>query len=312
MVEKIIAGRQTGAERAAIDVALELKIPFGGWCPKGRRVEDGRINDWYPLKEIPSTDCRVRTRLNVQQPEGTLVITRGPVTCDTDLTIKLAREKGKPLLIIDLNQNPEPGTVKKWLKGFALCMWLVPGRARCLGSTPTQWNSRERLSRGKLMKRGLLGLLIGVCAAVIPSLARAWSGKVVGVAAGDTITVLHDRRQEKIRLWGIDCPETGQDFGARAKQFTSKLVFSKVVDVSPVTTDRSGRTVALVRVRDTLVNEELIRAGLAWVYTRYCDRAICNDWKRLEAGARDAKRGLWSMPTAVPPWEFRRGRTQPN
>jgi endonuclease YncB( thermonuclease family) len=118
--------------------------------------------------------------------------------------------------------------------------------------------------------------------------------------------ILHNGRGEQIRLWGIDCPERGQDFGTRAKQFTSNLVFSRVVDVSPVTTDRYGRTVALVRVKDTLVNEELIRAGLAWVYTRYCDRPICDEWKRLEAGARDAKRGLWSMPNPVPPWEFRR------
>ena len=75
--------------------------------------------------------------------------------------------------------------------------------------------------------------------------------------------------------WGIDCPETRQDFGTKAKKLTSTLVFSKVVDVEPVTRDRYGRTVAFVRVGDTLVIEELIRQGLAWVFTRYCDRAIC-------------------------------------
>ena len=108
--------------------------------------------------------------------------------------------------------------------------------------------------------------------------------------------------------WGIDCPETRQDFGTKAKKLTSTLVCSKVVDVEPVTRDRYGRTVAFVRVGDTLVNEELIRQGLAWVFTRYCDRAICLEWKRLEAEAREQKRGLWSMPNAIPPWEFRRGR----
>jgi endonuclease YncB( thermonuclease family) len=76
--------------------------------------------------------------------------------------------------------------------------------------------------------------------------------------------------------------------------------------VEPVTTDRHGRTVAFVRVGDTLVNEELIREGLAWVFTRYCDRPVCQEWKQLEAEARKARRGLWSMPNAVPPWEFRR------
>jgi endonuclease YncB( thermonuclease family) len=156
------------------------------------------------------------------------------------------------------------------------------------------------------MRRNALTLVLVAYLLGLPCLGWAWSGKVVRVIDGDSITVLHDERGEQIRLYGIDCPEKGQDFGNRAKQFTSNLVFSKVVDVSPVTTDRYGRTVAFVRVRDTLVNEELIRAGLAWVYTKYCDRAICNEWKRLEAGARDAKRGLWSMPKPVPPWEFRR------
>jgi predicted Rossmann fold nucleotide-binding protein DprA/Smf involved in DNA uptake len=127
MVEKIVSGGQTGVDRAALDVALELGIPCGGWCPKGRVAEDGRIDDRYPLKETPSTDYRVRTRLNVEQSEGTLVISRGPMTGGTALTIKLAREKGKPLLIIDLNQNPDPSTVQKWLKGEGISILNVAG-----------------------------------------------------------------------------------------------------------------------------------------------------------------------------------------
>jgi len=67
-------------------------------------------------------------------------------------------------------------------------------------------------------------------------------------------------------------PEKGQDFGTKAKQVTSILVFAKVVEVEPVTTDSYGRTVAFVKVGDTLVNEELIRQGFAWVFTRYCDK----------------------------------------
>ena len=127
MVEKIVSGGQTGVDRAGLDVAFELGIPCGGWCPKGRVAEDGRIDERYPLKETPSTDYRVRTRLNVEQSEGTLVITRGPVTGGTALTIKLAREKGKPLLIIDLNQNPDPSTVQKWLKGEGIRILNVAG-----------------------------------------------------------------------------------------------------------------------------------------------------------------------------------------
>ena len=142
--------------------------------------------------------------------------------------------------------------------------------------------------------------------ALLPSFTWAWSGKVVGVIDGDSITVLHDPRAEQIRLYGIDCPEKGQDFGNRAKQLTSALVYGKVVEVEPVTVDRYGRTVAFVSIGRTLVNEELIRQGLAWVYTRYYDRPICREWKSLEEEARQAKRGLRSMPKPVPPWEFRR------
>jgi len=127
MVERIISGGQTGADRAALDVALELKIPCGGWCPKGRRAEDGRIDDRYPLQETPSSDYRVRTRFNVEESHGTLVITRGPVTGGTALTIKLAREKGRPLLIVDLNQKPDPAAVQKWLKAEGVRTLNVAG-----------------------------------------------------------------------------------------------------------------------------------------------------------------------------------------
>jgi endonuclease YncB( thermonuclease family) len=119
--------------------------------------------------------------------------------------------------------------------------------------------------------------LLALSLFLLPATSAAWSRKVVGVTDGDSITVLHDGQPEKIRLWGIDCPEKGQDFGTKAKHVTSILVFAKVVEVEPVTTDHYGRTVAFVRVGATLVNEELIRQGLAWVFTRYCGRAICEE-----------------------------------
>jgi endonuclease YncB( thermonuclease family) len=132
------------------------------------------------------------------------------------------------------------------------------------------------------------------------------------VADGDTITVLHNGQPEKIRFWGIDCPEKNQDFGTKAKHITSILTVAKLVEVEPVTVDRYGRTAAFVRVGDTVVNEALIRQGLARVFTRYCDRAICDQRERLDAEARAARRGLWSMPDAIPPWEFRRQKRQSN
>ena len=81
-----------------------------------------------------------------------------------------------------------------------------------------------------------------------------------------------------------------------------------MIEVEPVTTDRYRRTVALVRVGDTVVNEEVMQQGLAWVFARCCDRPICERWERLEDEATQARRGLWSMSNALPPWEFRRSR----
>ncbi len=128
--------------------------------------------------------------------------------------------------------------------------------------------------------------------------------KVVGVSDGDTITVLHNGKGERIRLHGIDCPEKRQAFGNRAKQFTSNLVFAKTVTVQILDRDRYGRTVGEVLLPDgRSLNRELVRAGLAWWYWRY---APDNETlAQLERDARGAKRGLRADPHAVPPWEWR-------
>jgi len=157
------------------------------------------------------------------------------------------------------------------------------------------------------MKRGFsIVWLAVVCFFLLPCPAGAWSGKVIGVADGDTITVLRDKQPQKIRLYGIDCPEKRQPFGKRAKQLTSELVFGKVVEIEPVATDRYGRTVAFVRVENVSVNEELIKEGLAWIYVRYCKLPLCVEWQGLESEARSGKLGLWQEQGEIPPWEYRR------
>jgi endonuclease YncB( thermonuclease family) len=129
---------------------------------------------------------------------------------------------------------------------------------------------------------------------------------VVGIADGDTITVLRDKEQVRIRLYGIDCPEGGQAFGKKAKQFTSEMVFGKVVEVDHIDTDRYGRIVALVRFDGVLLNSALVQEGLAWVYNYYCTLPFCEEWFVLQLKAKDAKRGLWADPNPIPPWEYRR------
>jgi hypothetical protein len=127
MIEEVISGGQTGVDRAALDVALELRLPCGGWCPKGRRAEDGEIASRYPLRETPSGDYFERTEWNVRDSDGTLVLTEGPPTEGTALTIELAARLGKPFLVIDLTSQPHASTVQSWVKTHHVRILNVAG-----------------------------------------------------------------------------------------------------------------------------------------------------------------------------------------
>lgn len=152
------------------------------------------------------------------------------------------------------------------------------------------------------MRRAALSPLLLLAVASLLS-AETYTGKCVGVHDGDTISVMKSGRAVKIRLEGIDCPELGQDFGTRAKQFTSGLVFGKDVEVKEYNLDRYGRMVARVYVQGKDVCLELVKAGLAWHYKRYSSDPVLAE---AEVQARKAKVGLWSVPDPVPPWDFRR------
>lgn len=145
-------------------------------------------------------------------------------------------------------------------------------------------------------------------AAIAPlAAAETVSGKVVAVADGDTITVLQDERQVKVRLHGVDAPESGQDFGRVAKDYAAELCFEKIVTVVVTDTDRYGRKVGLVVLKDgRVLNHELVAEGLAHWYEDYArgDEAL----KRLQDEARAAKRGLWSRPDVIAPADFRKGK----
>jgi len=137
------------------------------------------------------------------------------------------------------------------------------------------------------------------------------TGKVVSIADGDTITVLDSSNtQHKIRIYGVDCPESHQDYGQKAKQFTSDLVFGKIVEVKVMDTDRYGRTVGIVNIGSKTLNEELVKNGMAWFYGQYCKASVCSQWKQYQEGARNTKIGLWSQANSIPPWDFRRGSSK--
>ncbi len=128
------------------------------------------------------------------------------------------------------------------------------------------------------------------------------TGKCVGVSDGDTIRVLCNKREVKVRLEGIDCPEMKQDFGRRAKQFTSAMVFGRMVHVRVVTKDRYGRSVGRVTLQGKDVSVELVRSGMAWHYRKYSNDPVLS---KAEEEARAKKVGLWSLRNPLPPWEFR-------
>lgn len=133
----------------------------------------------------------------------------------------------------------------------------------------------------------------------------SWNGSVVGVLDGDTVDVLRNRHTERIRLYGIDCPEKGQAFGRVAKLATSALVFGRPVTVKPHTTDRYKRVVAEVFLVDgTNLNHQLVKAGWCWWYRKYAPEDT--ELERLEQDARAAKKGLWADPEPIPPWEWRK------
>ena len=102
MLKKIISGGQTGADRAALDVALQLGIPHGGWIPNGRRTEDGPLPEKYMLQEMPTASYPKRTEKNVLDSDGTLIISHGPLRGGSKLTRDIAQRYGLPVLHIDL------------------------------------------------------------------------------------------------------------------------------------------------------------------------------------------------------------------
>jgi len=157
------------------------------------------------------------------------------------------------------------------------------------------------------MIRGRLWLMLVLSVAASWTLAapaaEPFTAQVVRVKDGDTIVVLRGTEQIAIRLEGIDCPESGQAFGQKAKQATSALAHGKTVTVHPTGTDRYERTLANIILPDGRnLNHELVRQGWGWWYRQYSkDQGM----GKLEAEARAAKWGLWAESNPIPPWDWR-------
>jgi len=127
IVEKVVSGGQSGADRAALDAALAAGLPCGGWCPRGRHAEDGRIADRYPLAETPSEDTAQRTEWNVRDSDGTLVLNEGELSGGTALTVRFAQSLGKPYLVVDPADPGGVGRARSWIHGNGIRILNVAG-----------------------------------------------------------------------------------------------------------------------------------------------------------------------------------------
>lgn len=149
-LEKIVSGGQTGVDRAALDVAIYLEIPHGGWCPLGRRAEDGTIPETYLLRETTHRDYSVRTERNIIDSDGTLILFRYRTTGGTDLTRKLALKHRRPLICIDL-ENQSDDVLER------VCLWIEEHQIDVLNIAGPRESSCQGI--GKQAERFLVDVL---------------------------------------------------------------------------------------------------------------------------------------------------------
>jgi hypothetical protein len=131
VIQKIISGAQTGADRAGIDAAIESGMPYGGWIPKGRKAEDGTVPDTYTeLQELTRGGYPKRTEQNVIDTDGTVIFTYGKLSTGSALTAKFARQHNRPYLHIDLDTVSDPVmAVKDWMLDWDIKVLNVAGRS---------------------------------------------------------------------------------------------------------------------------------------------------------------------------------------
>ena len=132
------------------------------------------------------------------------------------------------------------------------------------------------------------------------------SGQLIRVKDGDSIVVNLNGRETEVRLYGIDAPEFGQAYGEKSTKALREMLADHEVGIKPVTTDRYGRTVALVFADGKNVCEAMVADGQAWLYTKYCTKSFCGKWRKDEENARKARLGLWRKDSPRPPWEWRK------
>jgi micrococcal nuclease len=135
---------------------------------------------------------------------------------------------------------------------------------------------------------------------------EAFNATVMKVIDGDSLLITTGGRNIEVRLYGIDAPEYKQPFAEEAKKYIRQWIGWQRVMVQPEYVDSYGRTVAVVVRGEQVLNRDLVQAGLAWVYPRYCRKDVCKIWKEKENKARSEKKGLWHDRQPIAPWTWKR------
>ena len=157
-------------------------------------------------------------------------------------------------------------------------------------------------------------VLVFIALAVLTTTSNAdtLTGRVVGIADGDTLTLLDaTNTQHKIRLSGIDSPEKRQPFGEHCKKSLSDLAYDRAVAIESTKLDRYGRVIGKVLVNGQDVNLEQVRRGCGWHYKKYQNEQILDDrlsYNAAEESARARRVGLWTDNEPMPPWDWRKAR----
>lgn len=135
MPERVVSGGQTGVDRAALDAAATAGLAIGGWCPAGRRAEDGPVDTAYPLAETPEAGYAQRTAWNVRDSDATLVLSWGGLEGGTAQTVRYLEDQGRPYHIVALDEDPQPGPVREWLReqGFRVLNVAGPRASKVPG-----------------------------------------------------------------------------------------------------------------------------------------------------------------------------------
>jgi hypothetical protein len=153
MIKKVVSGGQTGADQAALDIAIKLGVPYGGWIPRGRKTEAGPLPETYKLQEMPDENYASRTRQNVIDSSGTLIISHGELTGGSEYTMELAIANHRPWLHIDMSAA-QPGaaakSIKKWVKSNKISILNVAGS--CASRDPEIYQATSEIMEAVLSK----------------------------------------------------------------------------------------------------------------------------------------------------------------